>query len=107
VKIENDYDRKRDHVRKDGSALYASSSSDQLQHQHDDCDYQQNMDEVSYLSSGEPKTERPQNQKNDNNCPKHSFSFSVTNNVMVDEAVSEKCNTAYNEASVSGLASPR
>ena len=84
-----------------------SSSSDQLQHQHDDCDYQQNVNKAAHRLTGEPKTERPQNQKNDNNCPKHSFSFSVTNNVMVDEAVSEKCNTAYNEASVSGLASPR
>ena len=65
--------------------LYSSTSSDQLKHQYDDRNNQKNMNEASHRLTGEPKTEGPQNQKNDNNCPKHNFVSPFTNRKMVDE----------------------
>lgn len=67
------------------SGLNASPSSDQLQHQHNDRKYQKNVNEIPRRLTKKSKTEGPQNQQNDNNCPKHSFVSPCTNKEMVDE----------------------
>ena len=39
--------------------LYAAPASDQLQHQNDDCYYQENVNKIADRLACKPKTQRP------------------------------------------------
>jgi len=53
--------------------LYPAPTGDEINNQHDDGDYEQDMNESSECISAD-QTEQPKNQKNNEYCPQHNFS---------------------------------
>jgi hypothetical protein len=56
-----------------GYLSHASPATDQVEDKHDDRNHNENVDEAA--ADVEGKAKQPQDQKNNEDCPEHKFSF--------------------------------